>query len=172
MAVQNVAEAPSFRTSEINTRDSARATAAPGFRHFLGAPNPSQRFRAFGIDPLTSPEHLPKLRALMHRLSRRMDAEIHWPTHRSGSAEHWENPLIPSGYTYLLQFVAHDLVHSAIPLSVSGSLGAGTANARRAPLRPGRPGRLPRRIVLTRSAQAGLGKLDNNSQYPKAGCTE
>ena len=51
------------------------------------------------------------------------------------SAEHWENPLIPSGYTYLLQFVAHDLVHSAIPLSVSGSLGGGTANARRAPLR-------------------------------------
>ena len=71
----------------------------------------------------------------MHRLSRRMDAEIHWPPHRSGSAEHWENPLIPSGYTYLLQFVAHDLVHSAIPLSVSGSLDAGTANARRAPLR-------------------------------------
>ena len=71
----------------------------------------------------------------MHRLSRRMDAEIHWPPHRSGSAEHWENPLIPSGYTYLLQFVAHDLVHSAIPLSVSGSLSAGTANARRAPLR-------------------------------------
>ena len=71
----------------------------------------------------------------MHRLSRRMDAEIHWPPHRGGSAEHWENPLIPSGYTYLLQFVAHDLVHSAIPLSVSGGLGAGTANARRAPLR-------------------------------------
>src|SRR2546430_2008340 len=135
MALQTVADASSFRTSEFNTRDSARATAAPGFRHFLGAPNPSQRFRAFGIDPLTSPEHLPKLRALMHRLSRRMDAEIHWPPHRSGSAEHWENPLIPSGYTYLLQFAAHDLVHSAIPLSVSGGLGAGTANARRAPLR-------------------------------------
>ncbi|MBT1514773.1 hypothetical protein KIP88_30230 [Bradyrhizobium sp. SRL28] len=134
MALQTVADASSFRTSEFNTRDPAR-TAAPGFRHFLGTPNPSQRFRAFGIDPLTSPEHLPKLRALMHRLSRRMDAEIHWPPHRSGSAEHWENPLIPSGYTYLLQFVAHDLVHSAIPLSVSGSLGAGTANARRAPLR-------------------------------------
>ena len=135
MALQTVADASSFRTSEFNTRGSARAKAAPGFRHFLGAPNPSQRFRAFGIDPLTSPELLPKLRALMHRLSRRMDAEIHWPPHRSGSAEHWENPLIPSGYTYLLQFVAHDLVHSAIPLSVSGGLGAGTANARRAPLR-------------------------------------
>jgi hypothetical protein len=134
MALQNVADASSFRTSQFDTRDSAQATA-PGFRHFLGTPAPSQRFHAFGIDPLTSPEHLPKLRALMHRLSRRMDAEIQWPPHRSGSAEHWENPLIPSGYTYLLQFVAHDLVHSAIPLSVSGDLGGGTANARRAPLR-------------------------------------
>ncbi|MET0676879.1 MAG: peroxidase family protein, partial [Bradyrhizobium sp.] len=47
----------------------------------------------------------------------------------------WENPFIPSGYTYLLQFMAHDLVHSAIPLSVAGGLGRGTANARRMPLR-------------------------------------
>src|SRR5437867_1219489 len=135
MALQTVADASSFRTSEFNTRGSARAKAAPGFRHFLGAPNPSQRFRAFGIDPLTSPEHLPKLRALMHRLSRRMDAEIHWPPHPSGSAEHWENPLIPSWITYLRQFVALYLVHSAIPRSVACGLGGGTSNARRTPLR-------------------------------------
>lgn len=135
MALQNVAQTSSFQTSARDTRGSAQATAAPGFRHFLRAPDPSQRFRAYGIDPITSPEHLPKLRALMHRLSRRMDAEIQWPLHQNGSAEHWENPLIPSGYTYLLQFVAHDLVQSAIPLSVSGNLAAGTANARRAPLR-------------------------------------
>jgi hypothetical protein len=132
--MQNTADASSFRTSGFDRRASAQATA-PGFRHFLGTPAPSQRFRAFGIDPLTSPEHLPKLRALMHRLSRRMDAEIHWPPHRDVAAEHWENPLIPSGYTYLLQFVAHDLVHSAIPLSVAGGLGGGTSNARRTPLR-------------------------------------
>jgi hypothetical protein len=135
MALQKVADASSFRTSEFDTRDSAQSPSAPGFRHFLGTPAPSQRFRAFGVDPLGSPSHHAELRGLMHRLSRRMDAEIQWPPHRRGSAEHWENPLIPSGYTYLLQFVAHDLVHSAIPLSVSGGLGAGTANARRAPLR-------------------------------------
>jgi hypothetical protein len=70
----------------------------------------------------------------MNRLSRRMDAEIQWPSHADASLERWENPRIPSGYTYLLQFVAHDLVHSAIPLSVAGKLGAGTANARRTPL--------------------------------------
>src|ERR1700732_3470190 len=88
----------------------------PGFRHFLKSPRPSQRFTAFGIDPLTAPEHLPKV-------------------HGEASIEGWENPCIPSGYTYLLQFVAHDLVHSAIPLSVAGSLGAATSNARRTALK-------------------------------------
>ena len=135
MAVQTIAEASPVRTSGIETHESAQAPAAPGFRHFLGTPRPSQRFRAFGVDPVSSPAHSPKLRGLMHRLSRRMDAEIFWPPSGGKSAEQWENPFIPSGYTYLLQFVAHDLVHSAIPLSVAGTLGAGTANARRMPLR-------------------------------------
>jgi hypothetical protein len=134
MAVQKIAEASSLRTSEIDTHARSQAAAAPGFRHFLGTPRPSQRFRAFDADPLNSPAVLPQLRGLMHRLSRRMDAAIQWPPHQDRSAERWENPLIPSGYTYLLQFVAHDLVHSAIPLSVAGGLGGGTANARRAPL--------------------------------------
>jgi Animal haem peroxidase len=107
--------------------------SAPGFRHFLGTPLPSQRFRVFGVDPLQSPAHLPDIRALMNRLSRRMDAEISWPAHPDSSVEHWENPTIPSGYTYLLQFIAHDLVHSAMPLSITGELGT-LANARRAPL--------------------------------------
>jgi hypothetical protein len=135
MAVQKVADALTLPTSEFNTRDSAQSATTPGFRHFLGTPAPSQRFRAFGIDPLCSPSHHANLRGLMHRLSRRMDAAIKWPPHQARSAEYWENPFIPSGYTYLLQFIAHDLVHSAIPLSVAGGLGQGTTNARRTPLR-------------------------------------
>ena len=71
----------------------------------------------------------------MNRLSRRMDAEVQWPPHGAAALERWENPSIPSGYTYLLQFVAHDLVQSAIPLSIAGRLGAGTSNARRTPLK-------------------------------------
>jgi hypothetical protein len=106
-----------------------------GFRHFLGTPQATQRFKAYGIDPLVVPAHLPKVRGLMNRLSRRMDAELHWPPHGDPTIERWENPRIPSGYTYLLQFVAHDLVHSAIPLSVAGVLGADTANSRRAALK-------------------------------------
>ena len=135
MALQNVADASPFRASEFATRGSAQMATMAGFRHFLGTPAPSQRFRAFGVDPLASPSHHAELRGLMHRLSRRMDAAIKWPPHQVDSAEYWENPFIPSGYTYLLQFVAHDLVHSAIPLSVAGSLGGGTTNARRSPLR-------------------------------------
>ncbi|SDN76182.1 Animal haem peroxidase [Afipia sp. GAS231] len=136
MAVQKVAEASTLQTSGTEARDAVQPAAAPGFRHFLHTPLPSQRFRAFGMDPLESPVLQPRLRGLMHRLSRRMDAEIAWPWPDDDEAvKRWENPGIPSGYTYLLQLVAHDLVHSAIPLSVAGTLGAGTANARRAPLR-------------------------------------
>jgi hypothetical protein len=106
-----------------------------GFRHFLGTPKPAQRFKAYGVDPLEAPEHSEKIRGLMNRLSRRMDAKIPWPNHSDATIEPWENPRLPSGYTYLLQFVAHDLVQSAIPLSVTGVLGAETANARRSALK-------------------------------------
>jgi hypothetical protein len=137
MAVQMGIAASVPGISEIAPADGVdpRHEAPPGFRHFLGTPNASQRFRAYGIDPLDAPEHLPKVRALMNRLSRRMDAELQWPAHADATIECWENPQIPSGYTYLLQFVAHDLVHSAIPLSVAGGLSADTANARRTALK-------------------------------------
>src|SRR6195952_1293657 len=136
MAVQKRTQASAFVNSEMAPIDgSVRVGTPAGFRHFLATPQASQRFRAFGIDPLEAPEHLPKVRGLMNRLSRRMDAELHWSGHADTTVEHWENPGIPSGYTYLLQFVAHDLVHSAIPLSVTGALCADTANARRTALR-------------------------------------
>jgi hypothetical protein len=126
-----------FKTPTIKANgDAAKSVAmAPGFRHFLGTPHPSQRFRVYGIDPLAAPEKLPEVRGLMNRLSRRMVAELQWPAHGDSSIERWENPSIPSGYTYLLQLVAHDLVHSAIPLSIAGGLGAGTSNARRTALK-------------------------------------
>jgi hypothetical protein len=128
-------EASALAISETTPDPVHRDRTPSGFRHFLGTPRASQRFKAYGIDPLTTPAHLPKVRGLMNRLSRRMDAQLHWPAHADATIECWENPLIPSGYTYLLQFVAHDLVHSAIPLSVAGVFGAGTTNARRVALK-------------------------------------
>src|ERR1700681_1649567 len=137
MAVQKGTEASALAIRETAPIDGAVHShgTPPGFRHFLGTPRPSQRFTAYGIDPLAVPAHLPKVRGLMNRLSRRMDAQLDWPSHPDTSIERWENPRIPSGYTYLLQFVAHDLVHSAMPLSVAGGVGAGTANARRTALK-------------------------------------
>src|ERR1700731_2515016 len=137
MAAQKGMEASALvisETASVEVPASGRGTP-PGFRHFLGMPLPSQRFTIYGIDPLVAPGHLPMVRGLMNRLSRRMDAELPWPTYGDASVERWENSRIPSGYTYLLQFVAPDLVHSAIPLSVTGVLGADTANARRTPLK-------------------------------------
>jgi hypothetical protein len=135
--VQKVTQAfalPISETAPID--DSIDLPAMPaGFRHFLATPKPSQRFKAYGIDPLNAPGHSEKVRTLMNRLSCRMDAAISWPAHRDATIERWENPGVPSGYTYLLQFVAHDLVHSAMPLSVTGALGADTANARRTALK-------------------------------------
>jgi hypothetical protein len=137
MAVRKGIEASALGISKTAPVDGSgdRYRAPPGFRHFLGTPRASQRFRVYGIDPLDAPEQLPKIRALMNRLSRRMDAELRWPAHDDTRLECWENPRMPSGYTYLLQFVAHDLVHSTIPVSVAGSLSADTANSRRAALR-------------------------------------
>jgi hypothetical protein len=147
MAVQRAAEASALGipdTAPISGRGPRQGTSlqgtslqgtSPGFRHFLSTPHASQRFKAYGIDPLEAPEHLPKVRGLMNRLSRRMAARLPWPTPADPTLERWENPGIPSGYTYLLQFVAHDLVHSAIPLSVAGALGADTSNARRKALK-------------------------------------
>ena len=136
MAVQNGTEASALGILETAVIDDPVRHQTPrGFRHFLSTPKASQRFKAYGIDPLDAPEHSHKVRGLMNRLSRRMDAELQWPAHADATMERWENPRIPSGYTYLLQFVAHDLVHSAIPLSVVGSLGGDTANVRRAALK-------------------------------------
>jgi len=127
---------PISQTAALDAAADHRHRQMPiGFRHFLGTPKPSQRYKAYGVDPLETPEHCEKVRGLMSRLSRRMDAQISWPPHQDTTIARWENPGLPSGYTYLLQFIAHDLVQSAMPLSVMGKLGAETANARRTPLR-------------------------------------
>lgn len=136
MAVRKANETCALGVSETAIADeSVHQQVPPGFRHFLSTPKASQRFKAYGIDPLDAPEQSHKVRGLMNRLSRRMDAELRWPAHADASIERWENPRIPSGYTYLLQFVAHDLVHSAIPLSVVGGLSGDTANVRRTALK-------------------------------------
>lgn len=82
------------------------------------------------------------LQTLMRRLSARVvrghnriwDDKLR---HSNGSLEAkevWENPFIPSGYTYLLQFIAHDLVASAVSQSLNRDVPTAVENTRTRPM--------------------------------------
>jgi hypothetical protein len=114
--------------------------AAKGFRYLFGTPVFSQLFSADGLmEEATSPEA--EIQALMRRLTARVvrGHDRVWsdtlaPTVTGLSArEVWENPYIPSGYTYLLQLIAHDLVASSVSLSLDRGV-AVVENTRSRPL--------------------------------------
>jgi hypothetical protein len=75
------------------------------------------------------------MRKLAFALERFKDDEL--PAHREPHADKpaRENPTIPAGYTYLLQLVSHDLVHSATSLSLTGDRRSALHNARTSHLR-------------------------------------
>ncbi len=105
----------------------ANTAAIPaGFRHLLGEPAPTERYSVDGEDPRLSAAALTtlrrRLRGLAMLMSQRPEA---WP----------DNPNIPSGYTYALQFLAHDAVASSLPLWASHGGGAEVENLRRRLLR-------------------------------------
>ena len=112
----------------------AAYSGVSGFRHFMHAPRPEQRFPHFNGAHAGRSEH-EVLHQLMGQLGERMSQKFDWPAHGVAGAEPWENPHIPSGYTYLLQLVAHDLVHSSVPMSIIEESGSGMLNARRSGLR-------------------------------------
>ncbi|MBR0797921.1 hypothetical protein JQ615_21260 [Bradyrhizobium jicamae] len=93
-----------------------------GTQNLLGLTDASM-FGA-GKDPLT-------LRKLMRRLAARISRET-LRSDRQGRSE--DNPNLPSGYTYLLQFMAHDMVDTSISLAATGGRRFGFQNARQQPL--------------------------------------
>jgi hypothetical protein len=105
----------------------ANAAATPaGFRHFLGAPSPAQRFQVDGEDPRLSATALATLRRRLRGVAILMgNRDEDWP----------DNPDLPAGYTYTLQFLAHDLVQSSLPVWASHGGGAEVENLRRRTLR-------------------------------------
>ena len=105
----------------------ANAAGTPaGFRHFLGAPAASQRFQVDGEDPRFSTAALATLRRRLRGLALLM----------GNRAEAWpDNPDLPAGYTYTLQFLAHDMVQSSLPVWASQGGGAEVENLRRRTLR-------------------------------------
>ncbi len=94
-----------------------------GFRHFLRPPEDHERCRFF-LDP-KQPVPGSQVRGTLSRLVKHMRSAP------LGGDHGRDNPDIPSGYTYLLQFVAHDLVQSSVALSTDQRFGSGVRNLRR-----------------------------------------
>lgn len=117
------------KTAWANTERTA-ATKAQGFRHFIREPAASERFSFGGAayDPTNETMRL-AAQKLMRRLARRLERE---PPPADGK---FDNPNIPSGYTYLFQLAAHDLVHSTVLLSLAEGRLTAISNSRSAPLR-------------------------------------
>jgi hypothetical protein len=73
------------------------------------------------------------MRRLMSGLARQLSVPYQWPDPAQPGREDWENPEIPSGYTYFAQLVAHDCVFTSIPTGAL-SAAAGPARSRRSSL--------------------------------------
>ncbi|WP_420405389.1 peroxidase family protein [Nisaea sp.] len=86
-----------------------------GFRHFIRQPGPSETFKVFGQDPRANLGNTSKLFEKLSHLLDFVDSErTFWGRSEQGKPAAWENTSIPAGYTYLLQFITHDLVHTSL----------------------------------------------------------
>jgi hypothetical protein len=85
----------------------AAAPRLAGFGHLLREPAAEERFRLDGQDPR---QNLTRLRTVMGHLASAMAR-----TDLEPDPATTENRGIPAGYTYLLQFMAHDLVLTSLP---------------------------------------------------------
>jgi hypothetical protein len=101
------------------------AKSPAGFRHFLGDPDPSQQFTIDGVtfDPANQQQR-DRADVLLKMLAEIMKVE----------PAPGFNTDIPSGYTYLLQLSAHDLVDSSLFLSRNRDSVLGLSNVRGKPL--------------------------------------
>src|ERR1700753_2386016 len=102
-----------FPRSRLPTaRTDARVDPAkfPGYSYFLG--NPGANRTTLGDDPSKARELLKALYSFLPL------AHIE------------DNKDIPSGYTYLLQFVAHDLVETTVPFWAAAEAGVPSRNMR------------------------------------------
>ena len=100
-----------------------------GFCHFISTPADEQRFTLNGVrfDP-SDPAQWEQAEKLMEKLA-------HLIRFNPDKNKEKPNPNLPSGYTYFLQIVAHDLVHSTISTSLGEGRTSGLSNVRQIPLR-------------------------------------
>jgi hypothetical protein len=84
------------------------------YRSFIRTPRPDERFLARWRLP-HGPTRDAIIRERLAHVSRQLFLPHAWEGPLAAGLEPWENPRIPSGYTYFAQFVAHDCVQSALP---------------------------------------------------------
>jgi len=84
------------------------------YRSFIRAPRPEEQFLARWRLPQGAARNA-LIRERLAQVSRQLFLPHAWQEPLAAGLEAWENPRIPSGYTYFAQFVAHDCVQSALP---------------------------------------------------------
>jgi hypothetical protein len=128
---------PLFLSIQLDAKNPKARRLGPikGVRN-LFRPTADEKYSANGFVALAAGGNDEPLRRLMKTLSLRMRRQEPWPDilGPDQSIENSDNPTIPSGYTYLLQLIAHDIVNSAVSLAGTGIDGFGFANSRAVPL--------------------------------------
>lgn len=123
------------RAIASGTTSLPRPRRIAGLRN-LFAPTPAQKFSAGGLIGPNGTDEI-AVRRLMAKLARRIGRREEWrdtlPSAVAGLLP-FENPSIPAGYTYLLQFIAHDMIDSEVSLAEAGAGRSGFANTRYEPL--------------------------------------
>jgi hypothetical protein len=101
----------------------------PGFGYLFDGENPGNRARSqLGADPARAHE-------LLLALSQALPpGRGYWETPLQPGLDPDDNPRIPSGYTYLLQLVAHDAVQTSVPFWAAAAHGLASRNLRSSPL--------------------------------------
>ena len=97
------------------------------FRNFLRQPG---RQEIFGSALGHSEDRSKRIRRIMCGLARQMALSYDWREPIHPGIEVWENPDIPSGYTYLAQFIAHDCVFTSTPTGALADIGANISSRR------------------------------------------
>ena len=100
----------------------------PGFGYLLGPPHPKKQRSRLG-------DNAAEAHRLLHALSQALPpAARYWQVPLQAGVDPDDNPFIPSGYTYLLQLVAHDAVQTSVPFWTAADLGLASRNLRSSPL--------------------------------------
>lgn len=114
---------------------SAGDGARPGFGHFIRPPAAAERYSIDGrrYDPSDLAARA-RADVLMRKLADAIETAPVPRGNEDGLAR-WFNRTMPSGFTYLLQLVAHDLVNSSVMLSRGAAPAFALTNLRSMPLR-------------------------------------